>query len=107
MALTTRADAWYRAGELYRRVEGRMADAERCLKQALRLVEDHLPALDVLERIKRDNGDYARVAVILSRKIAATSRHPGRQKALLVRLATVHADLLGRADVATPAPLRR
>ncbi len=101
-----RADAWYRAGELYAQDAATRADAERCLEASLRLVPDHMPALDALERIKRDAGDLDRVAVILGRKIAATARHPGRQKALLVRLAELQGHDLERADAAREAYLR-
>ena len=59
-----------------------------------------MPALDALETLKRDTDDYERVAVILGRKIAATGRHPSRQKSLLVRLATLQEKTLGRLDVA-------
>ncbi len=95
-----RADAWYRAGEIYRQHPERAGDAERCLEAALRVVGDHLPALDALERLKRHSEDYERVAVILGRKIAATARHPNRQKALLARLAALQDERLGRGDVA-------
>ena len=101
-----RADAWYRAGDLYAQDDASRADAERCLEASLRLVPDHMPALDALERIKRADGDLDRVAVILGRKIAATARHPGRQKALLVRLAEVQGHELERADAAREAYLR-
>src|SRR5690606_5241971 len=96
---STRADAWYRAGELYRKHDRNTEDAERCLEAALAVVRDHLPALDSLERIKREAGEHERVAVILGRKIAASAGHPGRQKALLGRLAALQLEL-GRADVA-------
>ena len=95
-----RAEAWYRAGDLYRKAGGRERDAERCLEAALQLVGDHMPALDVLERLKRDEGDFERVAVILGRKIAATTRQPASQKSLLVRLAALQEERLGRPDVA-------
>ena len=96
---TARADALYRAGELFRRRPGHSADAVRCLEAALRLADDHLPALDALELIERDLGDLERVATILGRKIAASARQPSRQKALLVRLAAIHVQL-ERPDVA-------
>lgn len=95
-----RAEAWYKAGDLYRKAGGRERDAERCLEAALQLVGDHMPALDVLERLKRDEGAFDRVAVILGRKIAATARQPATQKSLLVRLAALHEERLGRLDVA-------
>ncbi len=95
-----RADAWYRAGELYRRHEGSNENSQRCLEAALHIAGDHLPALDALERIKREEQEWDRVAVILGRKIAATSRHPNRQKSLLARLAALQDETLGRTDVA-------
>ncbi len=95
---TTRADAWQRAAELHRR-DGDLDDAARCCEAALRLVEQHLPALDCLELVERARGDLERVAVILGRKIAATARHPQRQKALLARLGELWLEL-GHPDVA-------
>ncbi len=95
---SARADAMYRAGELFRRAE-RGDDAVRCLEGALRISETHLPALDALELAWRDRGDLDRVSVILGRKVAATARHPQRQKPLLSRLGDLQ-DQLGRPDVA-------
>lgn len=95
---SARADAMYRAGELFRRA-GKPDDAVRCLEGALRISETHLPALDALELAWRERGDLERVSVILGRKVAATSRHPQRQKPLLSRLGDLQ-DQLGRPDVA-------
>ena len=93
-----RADAVYRAGELFRRIE-RDDDAIRCLETALRISDNHLPALDALEVAWRERGDLERVATILGRKVAATARQPGRQKPLLSRLGDLQ-DQLRRPDVA-------
>ena len=93
-----RADAVYRAGELFRRLD-RGDDAIRCLETALRISDNHLPALDALEVAWRERGDLERVATILGRKVAATARQPGRQKPLLSRLGDLQ-DQLGRPDVA-------
>jgi Tfp pilus assembly protein PilF len=95
---SARADAMYRAGELFRRAD-RVDDAVRCLEAALRIHETHLPALDALEAQWRERGDLERVSVILGRKVAATARHPARQKPLLSRLGDLQ-DQLGRPDVA-------
>ncbi|MBV8760761.1 MAG: hypothetical protein JO257_25940 [Deltaproteobacteria bacterium] len=95
---SARADAMYRAGELFRRAE-RPDDAVRCLESALRISDTHLPALDALELAWRERGDLERVSVILGRKVAATARHPLRQKPLLSRLGDLQHQL-GRPDVA-------
>src|SRR6185312_1127470 len=95
---SARADAMYRAGELFRRAD-RADDAVRCLEAALRISDSHLPALDALEAQWRERGDLERVSVILGRKVAATARHPQRQKPLLSRLGDLQ-DQLGRPDVA-------
>ncbi|MEO8705292.1 MAG: tetratricopeptide repeat protein, partial [Kofleriaceae bacterium] len=95
---TSRADAMYRAGELFRRAESG-DDAIRCLEAALRISDTHLPALDALEAAWRERGDIERVSVILGRKVAATARHPARQKPLLSRLGDLQSQL-GRPDVA-------
>jgi len=95
---SARADAMYRAGELFRR-GNRADDAVRCLEGALRISETHLPALDALEMHWRELGDLERVSVILGRKVAATARHPQRQKPLLSRLGDLQ-EQLGRPDVA-------
>ncbi|HTR49236.1 MAG TPA: tetratricopeptide repeat protein, partial [Kofleriaceae bacterium] len=97
-AASARADAMYRAGELFRRCD-RTDDAVRCLEAALRISDTHLPALDALEQAWRERGDLERVAVILGRKVAATARHPQRQKPLLSRLGDLQ-EQLGRSDVA-------
>jgi tetratricopeptide (TPR) repeat protein len=95
---TARADAMYRAGELFRRAD-KADDAVRCLEGALRISDAHLPALDALELAWRERGDLDRVSVILGRKVAATARMPLRQKPLLSRLGDLQ-DQLGRPDVA-------
>jgi tetratricopeptide (TPR) repeat protein len=94
-----RADAWFRAGELWRR-HGNMDAAERCFEAALHLAADHLPALDALEALEREQGDNQRLAVVLSRKLAVAADHPQRQKALLLRLAALQSEQLGHDDVA-------
>ncbi|HEY0480211.1 MAG TPA: tetratricopeptide repeat protein, partial [Kofleriaceae bacterium] len=95
---SARADAVYRAGELFRRAD-RDDDAIRCFETALRIADSHLPALDALEAAWRERGDLERVAVILGRKVAATARHPARQKPLLSRLGDLQ-DQLRRPEVA-------
>ena len=94
-----RAEAWYRAGELWRR-QGGGDEAERCFEAALHLVGDHLPALDALESLAREQADDERLAVVLGNKLAATAGHPARQKAILLRLAEIQGERLAQPEAA-------
>ncbi|MCG8422255.1 MAG: hypothetical protein MJE77_30405 [Proteobacteria bacterium] len=98
----SRAESLFRAGELYRQAGGDDADTavEHCLHAVLEIVQDHMPALDALEKLEQSRGDSEAVAVVLSRKIAATARQPKRQKSLLVRMARLQHEQLDRIDVA-------
>ncbi len=100
LSSAAQADAWYQAGSLHRRQAGSIENAKRCLDTALRIAGNHLPALDALEQIARDEGDDERLAVILGRKIAVMAAHPDRQRGLLIRLAHLQEHALGRVDVA-------
>ncbi len=100
LSVAAQSDAWYRAGSLYRRDPECIDDAKRCLSMALTIAKDHLPALDALEQIARNEEDNERLAVILSRKVATMGRHPRRQRGLLVRLAELQDQVLNRPDVA-------
>ncbi|WP_428261932.1 tetratricopeptide repeat protein [Haliangium sp.] len=91
------ADAWYRAGDLWKR-HGEAEEAERCFESALHVAKDHLPALDALEALEREQGDYEQLAAVLNRKLTVTAGHPQRQKALLLRLAELQAQELGRNE---------
>ena len=102
----TRAELQFRAAELFRKDVVDPAAATVAYEAALRHEHDHLPALDALEASYRASGNAERVATILGRKIAATTRHPERQKALLARLAAHQLDVLGRPDAAREAYLR-
>lgn len=96
----SRAEAWYRAGALRVRIPDDVDNAKRCLDEALRCVGSHLPALDALEQIAKEEHDHERLAVILGRKIAPLRKHPHRQRSLLERLAKLQDQTLGRPDVA-------
>src|SRR5690606_18431758 len=49
---------------------------------------------------EREQGDNEQVAVVLSRKLAVAAGYPERQKAILLRLAALQEQELGRPDVA-------
>lgn len=94
-----RADAWHRAGDLWRR-QGNAEEAERCFEAALHHAPDHLPSLDALESMVRIQGDDLRMATILQSKVSATQGHPERQTALLLRLGELQAKRLGQHEEA-------
>lgn len=100
LSSAARADAWFRAGSLWRRRSKHSEEAKRCFNAALRITSAHLPALDGLEQIARAEEDHERLAVILGRKVAAFTKHPLRQRGLLVRLAELHETVLEHVDVA-------
>ncbi|MBI4509029.1 MAG: tetratricopeptide repeat protein [Deltaproteobacteria bacterium] len=99
----TRAELHHLAAELLR---WRLSSAERAIEEceaALRLDPEHMPALDALEAMHAEAGDFERVAAILGRKVRLSGRHPERQKAVLLRLAEVQFERLGRTDAAREA----
>ncbi len=81
----SRADAQYRAGEMYRRADS-ADDAIRCLEAALQLSAAHVQALEALVTILQDRGDRERAIEVARRSVAATEGHPQRHKLALARL---------------------
>ncbi len=100
-----RAGRLVAAGDILRK-SGRTPDAVEIYERALALDTHQLGALDALENIAETDGDVAMQAQVLGRKVAATARRPAQQKAILGRLATLHAERLGRPDAAREAWLR-
>ena len=93
------ADAWFRAGDLHKR-QNQREPARRCFEAALEHAEDHFPTLDALEALERDHRAYDQVAAVLERKLALTTAHPARQRAILLRLAQLQAEKLQRPNAA-------
>ena len=95
---SARADAMYRAGELFRRAERARRRGPLPRRRAADLRHAPARARRARARVARARRPRAR-RVILGRKVAATARHPQRQKPLLSRLGDLQ-DQLGRPDVA-------
>lgn len=100
-----RAEAWFRAGDMYERTTEHLDDARRCLNAALIVNPIHMPTLDALERIESASGHIERVAFILEQKIDAGG-HNSRRKALLLRLAGLQREQLKRPDLANASYAR-
>ena len=101
-----RAGRLVQAADLLRKRVARIDDALPLYDRALALDPVCLPALDALESIALEREDWARAAQILSRKVAATSKRPSEQRAILGRLAVIQAEHLGREDAAREAYTR-
>jgi tetratricopeptide (TPR) repeat protein len=98
-----RGEALVAAAEILRRRVGLAGDAVVLLERAIALDPHHGEALDAMESLAREGGDWERVAEVLERKVGATGRGPIEQKDLLVRLADVYDQQLARPDRARDA----
>src|SRR5262249_50033042 len=94
-----RAVRFAAAGEIARKRMGDPARARELYERALGLDPQLVAALDALEGLATAEGDMPRVAELLLQKAAALGRRPGEQRAVLVRLGEVLADL-GKKDEA-------
>jgi tetratricopeptide (TPR) repeat protein len=94
------------AAEIWRTRLGDPARARDCLDRALALAPDCMRALDGLEALETAAGTPAAIATVLERKVAASARSPARAKALLARLAELHAGPLGQLEAARDAMSR-
>jgi tetratricopeptide (TPR) repeat protein len=98
-----RAGRLVAAADLARKRAGRPEEALKLYERALALDAFHLAALDALESMAESSGEWAQQEQVLARKVAATTRRPAQQKAILGRLAALQADKLGRPDAAREA----
>ncbi|HEY7954123.1 MAG TPA: tetratricopeptide repeat protein, partial [Polyangia bacterium] len=98
-----RAGRLVAAADVLRKRAGRATEAIELYERALALDPFQLAALDALEAIADADGDLARLAQVLGRKVAATAKRPAQQKAILGRLASLQAERLGRPDAAREA----
>ncbi len=99
---TVRAGRLVAAADVMRKRGGPREEAIACYERALGLDPLQIVALDALEALATEVGDIERVAQVLGRKVAATSKRPAEQRAILGRLAALQAHL-GRPDAARAA----
>jgi tetratricopeptide (TPR) repeat protein len=84
----------HRAGELAVQLEQR-DEARKCFARALEVVDDHLPSLESLGRLLREDEDYPALVELL-RKELLYANDRARQAGLQLEIATILSAKLGR-----------
>jgi tetratricopeptide (TPR) repeat protein len=95
-----RAGTLVAAAEILRKRLNLPSDAGMLLERAVALDPTSAEALEALEALTSDAGDFERLADVLERKIDLVARGPREQKTILARLAEIYAGPLGRPDLA-------
>jgi len=93
-----RAAALIAAAGILRKRLSLPGDAVMLLERALALAPASIEALEALEQLTSDSGDFERLADVLERKLDVAARGPVEQKAILARLADIYDDKLGQHD---------
>jgi len=95
-----RAGTLVAAAEILRKRLELPADAGMLLERAVTLDPTSAEALEALEALSVDAGDFDRLAEVLERKVEVVARGPREQKTILARLAEIYAKALARPPLA-------
>ncbi len=95
-----RAGTLVAAAEILRKRLQLPADAGMLLERAVTLDPTSAEALEALEALSVDAGNFERLAEVLERKIEVVARGPREQKTILARLAELYAKELARPPLA-------
>jgi tetratricopeptide (TPR) repeat protein len=95
-----RAGTLVAAAEILRKRLALPADAGMLLERAVTLDPTSAEALEALEALSVDAGNFDRLAEVLERKIEVVARGPREQKTILARLAALYAKELARPPLA-------
>jgi tetratricopeptide (TPR) repeat protein len=95
-----RAGTLVAAAEILRKRLDLPADAGMLLERAVTLDPTSAEALEALEALSIEAGNFDRLAEVLERKIEVVARGPREQKTILARLAEIYAKDLGRPPLA-------
>src|SRR5580698_2219435 len=95
-----RAGTLVAAAEILRKRLELPADAGMLLERAVTLDPASAEALEALEALSVDAGDFDRLAEVLERKVEVVARGPREQKTILARLAEIYDKSLGRPPLA-------
>ncbi len=101
-----RAATLVAAAEILRKRLSLPADAAMLLERALSLDPAHVEALEAMEALSAETGDFARLAEVLEKKLEVTARGPREQKAILDRLLDLYAHRLRQDEGAARARAR-
>ncbi|HET6613456.1 MAG TPA: tetratricopeptide repeat protein [Kofleriaceae bacterium] len=96
------ADLHFRLGEVARNQSGDEDRALASYMEALRHDPVHAGAVRATEAIARERGDHALCADMIARR-ESSIEDPGERVEVLIELAAVYTDKLGRPDLATSA----
>ncbi len=95
-----RAGTLVAAAEILRKRLELPADAGMLLERAVTLDPASAEALEALEALSVDAGDFDRLAEVLERKVEVVARGPREQKTILARLAEIYDKSLARPPLA-------
>jgi tetratricopeptide (TPR) repeat protein len=95
-----RAGTLVAAAEILRKRLGLPADAGMLLERAVTLDPTCAEALEALEALSVDAGNFDRLAEVLERKVEVVARGPREQKTILARLAQLYVKELARPPLA-------
>jgi tetratricopeptide (TPR) repeat protein len=98
-----RAGTLVAAAEILRKRLNLPGDAGMLLERALALDPTSAEALEALEAVTSDAGDFQRLADLLERKIDLVARGPRGQRAILARLVEIYDGPLARPELARRA----
>jgi len=95
-----RAGTLVAAAEILRKRLSLPGDAGMLLERALALDPTHVEALEAMEALTDEAGDFPRLAEILEKKLEVAARGPREQKAILVRLLALYTERLNEDEAA-------
>ena len=95
-----RAGTLVAAAEILRKRLDLPADAGMLLERAVTLDPTSAEALEALETLSTEAGDFDRLAEVLERKVEVVARGPREQKTILARLAEIYGKELARPPLA-------
>lgn len=95
-----RAGTLVAAAEILRKRLSLPGDAATLLDRALSLDPAHVEALEAMDALTAETGDFARLAEVLEKKLEVAARGPRAQKAILDRLLDLYTQRLHQDDAA-------
>ena len=98
-----RAATLVAAAEILRKRLALPGDAGMLLERALALDPTHVEAMEAMEALTLEAGDFSRLADVLEKKLEVAARGPREQRTILERLAEIYETRLERPEQAARA----